>query len=454
MVIVSNKQTVTEIVTINNFLSGIATLFNTDAPSKDQEYLDVSSVDRIAIARINIPMRDIKARLKEIRENIDIINETSIYDRRNNTFEKVIESSFIHPGEISSATILDSLASTISYTHDTLQMDISSASLELLLVAICFLGVNKRRIKFLCLCRGGIELKSIEDFASYFSFDSMKIIKTTSELIDCRYVDFFAYSLLYMLARNADRPYIDRLTRICCSTPVELTTIRDLTNTYEVYVPLQLKEAPVRYYLQSFCVDHPAMRFLCLYHVLEFHYSSIQEKVASSYVLEYLKEKGVSMESAKVLYAKISSFAEQSKERDQLKLCLLRYIPESDLDTLFDKIQAHGGQAAIDYYANNNAVFATNAETKIDRNQTDVLNDRRAVSKTAYEYTMEKIVKRIYSIRNFFVHSKEADEKHSNENYIPFEHDSLFEKEIALIRSLSEMFIEADAVTRHYTNVL
>ena len=67
---------------------------------------------------------------------------------------------------------------------------------------------------------------------------------------------------------------------------------------------------------------------------------------------------------------------------------------------------------------------------------------------------MEKIVKRIYSIRNFFVHSKEADEKHSNENYIPFEHDSLFEKEIALIRSLSEMFIEADAVTRHYTNVL
>lgn len=454
----SSKLTITDIITINNFLSGLSQLFKTEMPSKDDEDLIVSSIGGIRRLKLDIPMREIKEKLNSVRGNLECINDTCIFNKRDNCFEKTVEPTYFDTinhqfNRTITALSTELFQTSLSYMNEKLHMKIGRASSEMVLFLLCYIGQTKKTIEFSCVCEKDIELKSIDDLSSYLTFQSLKVFKSSSEPIERRYADFYAYLLLYMLAKKQYGTYIDRVTKIECSKPPE-TIISD-NEIQDIYLPLQFKIDPVRYYLQAFSVSHPAMRFLSFYHVLEFQYSSIQEKEAILFLSVFLKDKTINMTLAKEIYSKMIFYADKKTERDQLYLCLLHNIPESDLSSLFDRIEELGGMEILQYYQENAASFATGVDTKINRNQTKLLDKKGALSKTAYEYTLEKITERIYSIRNFFVHSKESDErKKSSTNYIPFEHDVLLLKELPLIQALSEMFIEKDAVKRNYTEVL
>ena len=88
----SSKLTIADIITINNFLSGLSQLFKTEMPSKDDKHLIVSSVGGIRRLKLDIPMREIKEKLNSVRGNLECINDTCILNKRDNCFEKTGDS--------------------------------------------------------------------------------------------------------------------------------------------------------------------------------------------------------------------------------------------------------------------------------------------------------------------------------------------------------------------------
>lgn len=451
----SDEFNIDDIVTINNFLTGISLLFQTETTSKDEMNLSLSSKVIVPNIKLEIPMHDVKAKLKSVRERVKIIDATSVYDTINHSYEKIVERSISCEKSNSTSTddTNEQICHTLHYSNGDLQTRIGKASSEMLLYYLCYIGYRQQNINLHCALIEETELTTIEDFCSFFTFDSIQIHKTSAEPIDLKYISFYIYMFLYVLARKHNKIYVDRLTKIDCIMPSN----EDVFD-YEIkdcYLELQLKEDPVRYYLQAFCVNHPAMRFLSFYHVLEFQYSSIQERTAVNEIQLLLQEKTVDKDLVRTLYKNAASYASKNSEREQLLLCLFQNIPDTDLPLLFDRIQEIGGEKALSFYANQDVSYATGKATIIDRNQTNLLNNKGKTLKTAYEYTIEKMAERIYAIRNFFVHSKENDErKKSDERYIPFEHDELLSKELPLIQAVSELFIEKYSVTRKFLTLL
>ena len=83
--------------------------------------------------------------------------------------------------------------------------------------------------------------------------------------------------------------------------------------------------------------------------------------------------------------------------------------------------------SAIDYYMNNETVFADEGNKINFSNIT--------------EGTYKEIRNRIYAVRNSIVHSKEGEKL----RYEPFKHDKELSREIPLIRAVAEEIIVSSA---------
>ncbi|EMS73466.1 hypothetical protein [Ruminiclostridium cellobioparum] len=185
----------------------------------------------------------------------------------------------------------------------------------------------------------------------------------------------------------------------------------------------------VKYYYQGASTDIPFTQYLAFYHVAEFFFQTIAEQEAFQEIESFITRPSFSpykKEDIRLFYNKIKKKMRDQREdgvwdeKTGLLLCLKKFIP--NVEVLKNAIHAIDS-SAIDYYKNNNVLFAD--EGKIIN--FDDISDVIYVA----------IRNRVYSVRNAIVHSKEGEKL----RYEPFKHDKDLSKEIPLIRAIAEEII-------------
>ena len=118
------------------------------------------------------------------------------------------------------------------------------------------------------------------------------------------------------------------------------------------------------------------------------------------------------------------------EEKNGLLLCLKKLVP--DLEQLKSNIEDID-QNAIVYYRDNPIPFAS-----IKDENNDSSNDKVRINfSDSPEAIYANIRNRVYLVRNAIAHSKEG----AYLRYEPFKHDKELQKEIPLIRAISEEII-------------
>lgn len=188
----------------------------------------------------------------------------------------------------------------------------------------------------------------------------------------------------------------------------------------------------IKYYYQAISSSIPFTQYLAFYHVAEFFFQQIAESDAFETIESLITHPSFSpykKEEIRRFYNKVKKVMRSQKEdglwdeKNGLLICLKKFIPDLNLlKNLIDSIDMN----ALDYYKNNGVPFATNNNEQV---QID------------FDNTPEKIYNsirnRVYLVRNAIAHSKEGDKL----RYEPFKHDKDLQKEIPLIRAISEEII-------------
>ncbi len=193
---------------------------------------------------------------------------------------------------------------------------------------------------------------------------------------------------------------------------------------YKAYNPDLLK-----YYNQGIATNIPFAQYLAFYHVLEFYFRTVSEDELFQEIQSVITRPSFSPYNKtdvknfyKVLRKKFMTQRDNDvgDERNALLLCLKKYVADLDeLKSLLSSLETN----ILDYYANNAVPFADEGG-KIDFTASP-------------EEVYAALQRRIYSVRNAIVHSKEGEKL----RYEPFKHDKYLAKEIPLIRAVAEEIV-------------
>lgn len=188
----------------------------------------------------------------------------------------------------------------------------------------------------------------------------------------------------------------------------------------------------IKYYYQAISSSMPFTQYLAFYHVAEFFFQQIAESDAFETIESMITHPSFSpykKEEIRRFYNKVKKVMRSQKEdglwdeKNGLLICLKKFIP--DLNLLKNSIDSIDNNA-LDYYKNNGIPFATNNSEQV---QIDFDNTPEKI--------YNSIKNRVYLVRNAIAHSKEGDKL----RYEPFKHDKDLQKEIPLIRAISEEII-------------
>lgn len=185
-------------------------------------------------------------------------------------------------------------------------------------------------------------------------------------------------------------------------------------------------------YYQAISSSMPFTQYLAFYHVAEFFFQQIAESDAFETIESMITHPSFSpykKEEIRRFYNKVKKVMRSQKEdglwdeKNGLLICLKKFIP--DLNLLKNSIDSIDNNA-LDYYKNNGIPFATNNSEQV---QIDFDNTPEKI--------YNSIKNRVNLVRNAIAHSKEGNKL----RYEPFKHDKDLQKEIPLIRAISEEII-------------
>lgn len=410
-----------EYITRNNLLCGIDTLFSTTFCFENGAY--VWCIENSGnILRVSIPKDEIDKTLEYVKKNVYFNDDFCLNDKETKQFEKIVQSLY-GDKEIQ----IQSKNNTLNIKH---------ASQSAILAFLCYVGNKHPTIKTSCIFSH--DVNRFDELCSLIDLRSIQ----TKEILQNTKSDL-ANVILYLLAKKHGIYYIDTVCEL---------TIRDIKETEiiifnDVIESYRYRKEPLRFYLQAFSFTHPMMRYLAFYHVVEFFLGNIQEQRAIKIINNELQNESWKNDTdhRKKIYKKINEICLRRAEVDQLHDCFESFLSEDKISSLFDRIDTLQSGSEV-YYSENKVFFATAEETRIARNQT------RTNKKTGYEITIDRITLRIYKTRNYFIHSKDDNNK-GLYRYEPFEHDSYIERELPLIQAIAEVFLEANRQSRNYNTL-
>lgn len=182
------------------------------------------------------------------------------------------------------------------------------------------------------------------------------------------------------------------------------------------------KEELVSYYQLALSSEHQMLRYISLYKILEFFYTSASEKELHKIIKDKLVQPDFShtkVSSLRDLTKLIRTFDQKINEQQMLTTVIDLYFPqqEREIESWVISYESRFGT----YYTKPQRIF--NGTFSIN------FNSKRTAS---------SIAQRIYSIRNTLVHNKDGD----FERFRPFSgQDEILSKEIPLILFLAEQLI-------------
>lgn len=307
---------------------------------------------------------------------------------------------------------------------------ISKASSKYLVALFCYIANNPEvELEFGPFFHGYIRnenVNSFEDFCTYFRILTVHISSNN----ECSMGEYKKLTQSYLFNISYNKNIVYSMTKLLDDRRIRSPrTIRNgQLFPYKTY-----KSELVKYYYQGLTSDIAFTQYLAFYHVAEYFFQSIAEEDAFSEIEKTITHPSFAprkKEDIRNFYNKIKKIMRDQREdgvwdeKTGLLLCLKKFIP--DIDTLKNSINAIDA-SAIDYYMNNETVFADEGNKINFSNIT--------------EGTYKEIRNRIYAVRNSIVHSKEGEKL----RYEPFKHDKELSREIPLIRAVAEEIIVSSA---------
>lgn len=307
---------------------------------------------------------------------------------------------------------------------------ISKASSKYFVALFCHVANNPdMELEFGPFFHGYIRndnVNSFEELCAYFRIQTVHITSNN----ECSIGEYKKLTQSYLFNISYNTNLVFSMTKLSEDNRIRTrrTTRRGQLFPYKTY-----KSELVKYYYQGLTSDIAFTQYLAFYHVAEYFFQSISEEDAFSEIEKTITHPSFAprkKEDIRNFYNKIKKIMREQREdgvwdeKTGLLLCLKKFIP--DIDTLKNSINAIDA-SAIDYYMNNETVFADEGNKINFSNIT--------------EGTYKEIRNRIYAVRNSIVHSKEGEKL----RYEPFKHDKELSREIPLIRAVAEEIIVSSA---------
>ncbi len=422
--------------TINNFVSGLNKIFPRHTIEIEHGNL-LLKYDTL-ISSENETSLDEKILCKfsndEINEILEIINNKKMDDFTlidNFSLECAIKSQDGNRYHF----VRCSDEGTFSICEHGYALNISKASKEYIFALICVISdLNTVDIDFFFTLRHritrGFNVETFQEFCDSFSLHTVKITSQAS----CTHTEFnrLLNSYLFNIAYNNNIFLINM--DFCESRQPRRTRIQ---RNGQLFPYKAYKNDLIKYYNQASTAGMPLTKYLAYYHVAEFFFQTIAESDAFDTIESIITHPSFSprnKESIKNFYNKIKQIMRNQKEdgvweeKNGLLLCLKKYVP--DLQRLKNNIDSIDINA-VNYYQNNSIPFASEETDNIN-------NDKVKINFNDTEDAIYATIRnRVYLVRNAIAHSKEG----AKLRYEPFKHDKDLQKEIPLIRAISEEII-------------
>jgi len=197
----------------------------------------------------------------------------------------------------------------------------------------------------------------------------------------------------------------------------------------EIAPPKRLYVVDLTYHYQlAAATESPVLAFLSLYHVAEHFFEAVFNEDLVGRIRERLTNPGFSqkrqrdvLQLVKEIQTRLRVRAETVtfSELEALRLTLLKFVL---FDELPDRLQRYD-KGLVDHYRGSEVAFC--GGDAVDVTDKDTANVALALAK------------RIYKTRNAIVHSKDGERA----KFVPFKHDQVLAREIALLRFVAEDII-------------
>jgi len=381
--------------------------------------------------------------IDEIRKNIEsklkysIISNCILYD--NNYYENFISRRFLDPPLVRVFTDESAQKYLLKDTKNNIEYEISPVSYELMILILLHLIPKAEDIPT------SIELDFI-----YPLFEVYRIDKDSVDLLE-----IFSLNQLSLKIRTKKNTDIDTFRNLASSFSYNfafyqdrpLILAKELTKTYkgeissfrseEIQVPKKLyNEEITYYYLMAANSRIPFLQYLLYYQIIEYYYAKVYSENIVNFISNRISDPDFNYSSDIDIRNFINDLGEQFRipsdrnlnEKEALKLTLERYI---DLKNLANKLSSYDKEF-IDYYKTHIVSFAK--DETMDSNTTLIDFQKE-------DHVFGTLMRRIYSIRNSIVHSKDISEA----RFKPFVDEEELTKEIPLIRLIAEEVIHNSA---------
>lgn len=281
-------------------------------------------------------------------------------------------------------------------------------------------------------------LVETEETVSIFEYIRLSFFRMSTVRIQCesttqkgkmsRMIDAF----LFQMAFNTDIALVPIRDVDSLSRSGRITTMRRNAPD-EIDPPRRIySEDLIHHYLLAISTDNPVVEYLSHYHVLEHFYETVFNEELINSIQEQLTEPAFSYKRKKDIKKLVTSIKKQLRikndniafsEIEALKLTLTRFV---DIHALVSSLNEYD-QSLLSYYKENSVNFSSASQVDLQS--------------TSLETVIKKLANRIYTTRNALVHSKDGDKS----KYTPFVDDHELNKELPLLRFLSEQTIIANS---------
>ncbi|MCD6142952.1 hypothetical protein [Thermococcus sp.] len=266
-----------------------------------------------------------------------------------------------------------------------------------------------------------------------------------------KFTDFeeIADSFLFIVSYNYNLPLI----RI--SSFEEFQRIRGyrIKRTKKLVPPRRKYKSDLVYYYQmALSTTNPLLQFISYYHIIEFFFEIVYiEDIIALIKNEITRPNFIydNEEDLRKLYKKLEDKfkiqAQQNKsEFEALKLTLMKYL---DLYELKQSISQYSPEL-LEYYKTEKIPFLEDKDASKYQLNFDEINEN--IDEKVRKKFVSKLAIRLYRVRNAVVHSKDSyklskGQVNKLERYVPFKHDKDLQKELPLIRCISEQIIIGSA---------
>lgn len=279
----------------------------------------------------------------------------------------------------------------------------------------------------------GFEISSYQDFCDNFCFLTAKII-SEEEVKHTEFTKMIA-SYFFNISYNHNIVF----STINFSERTHQPSRRRLQRNGQLFPYKVYNNELIKYYNQAASATMPMTKYLAYYHVAEFFFQTIAENDAYETIESIITHPSFSphnKDSIKTFYKKVKQIMRNQKEegvweeKNALLLCIKKFVP--DLERLKNSISDIDPNA-ISYYQNNHIPFAGN-----EQNDNESSKDKVKINfNDSPDAIYSTIRNRVYLVRNAIAHSKEG----AHLRYEPFKDDKNLQKEMPLIRAISEEII-------------